>query len=103
MNGSRFGVHLAYSLEERAFGTAGSVKATGDFPNDTFIVISGDCINDFDLGAAIRFHKEHHAEATLLLTHVDVPIDYGVLITDEEGNITGFKEKPEWGRFSPIR
>lgn len=57
MNGSRFGVHLAYSLEERAFGTAGSVKATGDFPNDTFIVISGDCINDFDLGAAIRFHK----------------------------------------------
>jgi mannose-1-phosphate guanylyltransferase / phosphomannomutase len=96
-DGSHFGVRMTYSTEARPLGTAGCVKAAEDIPDSTFAVISGDCITDFDLGAAIRFHKEHQAEATLLMTRVDVPIDYGVLITDPDGNITGFQEKPGWG------
>ena len=96
-DGSRFGVRLGWSTEEKALGTAGGVKAVEDFLDDTFVVISGDCITDFDLTAAIRFHKERKAEATLLMTHVEVPIDYGVLLTDKDGNITGFQEKPQWG------
>jgi len=96
-DGSQYGMHLTYYTEERPLGTAGSVKAAADFLDDTFLVISGDCITDFDLSAAISFHKKHHAEATLLMTHVDVPIDYGVLSTDPDGNITGFQEKPHWG------
>ncbi len=96
-DGARFDMRMSYSTEERPLGTAGSVKAASDFLDGTFLVISGDCITDFDLSAAVRFHKEHHAEATLLMTRVDVPIDYGVLMTDHEGNLTGFQEKPNWG------
>jgi mannose-1-phosphate guanylyltransferase/phosphomannomutase len=96
-DGTHHGVRMTYAMEAKPLGTAGCVKAAGDIPDSTFVVVSGDCITDFDLGAAIRFHKEHHAEATLLMTRVDVPIDYGVLITDSDGNITGFLEKPGWG------
>lgn len=96
-DGARFGVRLGWSTEEKALGTAGGVKAVEDFLDDTFLVISGDCITDFDLTDAIRFHKERKAEATLLMTHVEVPIDFGVLLTDKEGNVTGFQEKPQWG------
>lgn len=96
-NGSRHNIHLTYNTEERPLGTAGSVRAVRNFADETFLVISGDCVTDFDLSAAFAFHREQKAEATILMTHVDVPIDYGVLITDPAGNITGFQEKPQWG------
>ena len=96
-NGSQHGVSLCWNTEERPLGTAGSVQAIRDFCDEPFLVISGDCVTDFDLTAAMKFHKEQHAEATIVMTHVDVPIDYGVLLTDTSGNITGFQEKPRWG------
>ena len=64
--------------ETTPLGTGGAIKNVEEYLDDTFIVISCDCITDFDLSATIRFHKERHAEATLLMTHVDEPIDYGV-------------------------
>ena len=94
-DGSELGVTMTYAVEEeQALGTAGSVKNVSSLLDDTFIVISGDSITDFDLQAAIRFHKEKKAKATLVLTRVQNPVEFGVVITDEEGKIVRFLEKP---------
>ncbi|MCX7710032.1 MAG: mannose-1-phosphate guanyltransferase [Clostridia bacterium] len=96
-NGSNFGVHLHYFTEDSPLGTAGSVKNAEDFLDDTFVVISGDSLTNIDLSAAVDFHKKNSSKATLVLTKVDVPLEYGVVITDQTGAITGFLEKPSWG------
>jgi mannose-1-phosphate guanylyltransferase/phosphomannomutase len=70
------------------------VKNISDLLDDTFIVISGDGITDFDLQAAVKFHKEQGSKATLVLTHVPNPIEFGVVITDEDNRIKRFLEKP---------
>ena len=94
-DGSDFGVQMTYAVEEdQPLGTAGCVKNIAELLDDTFIVISGDSITDFDLTAAIKYHKEKKSKATLILTRVPNPIEFGVVITDEEGSIKRFLEKP---------
>lgn len=95
-NGSHFGVNLHYFTEDTPLGTAGSVKNAGDFLDETFIVISGDSLTDMDITKAIEYHREKESKATIVLTRVDVPLEYGVVITDKKGEITGFLEKPSW-------
>lgn len=95
-NGSHFGVNIHYFTEDTPLGTAGSVKNAGDFLDDTFIVISGDSLTDMDITKAIEFHKKKESKATIVLTRVDVPLEYGVVITDKNGAIAGFLEKPSW-------
>jgi mannose-1-phosphate guanylyltransferase/phosphomannomutase len=96
-DGAQRGVKFQYLLEEAPLGTAGSVKNGERFLDDTFLVISGDTLTDIDLAAAVRFHQEKKAAATLVLTKVSNPLEYGVVITDEEGRIKRFLEKPGWG------
>jgi mannose-1-phosphate guanylyltransferase/phosphomannomutase len=96
-DGREFGLELSYRVEETPLGTAGSVRNAKDFLDETFLVISGDALTDIDLTAAIRFHKEKKAMATLVLTKVDNPLEYGVVITEPEGRICRFLEKPGWG------
>ncbi|MBC7474590.1 MAG: NTP transferase domain-containing protein, partial [Candidatus Sericytochromatia bacterium] len=94
-NGSDQGVNIAYSIEEGApLGTAGCVKNISDKLTETFMVISGDALTDFNLDDAIKFHKEKGSKATLILTRVPDPLDFGVVITDNEGRIERFLEKP---------
>ncbi|MBC7546031.1 MAG: NTP transferase domain-containing protein [Candidatus Sericytochromatia bacterium] len=94
-DGAEFGVHVKYAIEaDQPLGTAGSVKACQPHLDETFLIISGDSLTDFDLGAAIRYHKEKNAIATLVLTRVPNPLEFGVVITDGEGKITRFLEKP---------
>lgn len=95
-NGSHFGVNIHYFTEDTPLGTAGSVKNAGDFLDETFIVISGDSLTDMDITKAIEFHRAKKSKATIVLTRVDVPLEYGVVITDRNGAITGFLEKPSW-------
>lgn len=97
-NGSKWGVNLQYYIEEEPLGTAGSVHNADQFLNETFIVISGDAITDFDLDQAISFHKDKEAEATLVMAREDIPLDYGVIMTDDTGRIVRFLEKPNWGQ-----
>ncbi|HID65078.1 MAG TPA: nucleotidyl transferase, partial [Anaerolineae bacterium] len=78
-------------------GTAGSVKKAQEYLDETFIVISGDAVTDFDLQPLIEFHRQKGALATLTLYRVPNPLEYGVIITDEEGRIQRFLEKPSWG------
>ncbi|MBD1866375.1 NTP transferase domain-containing protein [Oculatella sp. FACHB-28] len=94
-DGSDFGVQMTYAVEEdQPLGTAGCVKNVAELLDETFLVISGDSITDFDLSAAIQFHKQRGSKATLVLTHVPNPIDFGVVIIDENQRIRRFLEKP---------
>src|SRR5215467_13252788 len=96
-DGSQFGMNIAYSREEVPLGTAGSVKYAEELLDEPFIVISGDALTDFNLTEIIDYHLEKKAMATLTLAHVSNPLEYGVIITNEEGHITQFLEKPSWG------
>lgn len=94
-DGQDFGVQMTYAVEEdQPLGTAGCVKNIAELLNDTFFVISGDAVTDFDLQAALRFHRQKGSKATLVLTRVPNPIEFGVVITDAEDRITRFLEKP---------
>ncbi len=96
-DGSDCGVNMKYFIEDKPLGTGGSVKNAGNFLDDTFIVVSGDAFTNIDLESAIRFHKEKGSKATLVLKREPIPLEYGVVITDENGRITRFLEKPSWG------
>ncbi len=96
-DGSSLSVSLHYSLEDEPLGTAGSVKNTSSFLDETFLVISGDCLTDIDLSEAITFHRQKKALVTIVLTPQDNPLEYGVVMVDEEGRILRFLEKPSWG------
>ena len=94
-DGKDFGVNMIYVVEEdRPLGTAGCVKNVENLLDSTFIVISGDCVTDFDLTAAIKFHRAKKSQATLILRRVSEPMAFGVVITDEQDRIQRFLEKP---------
>ncbi len=94
-DGSDFGANISYSIEEgKPLGTAGCVKMVQDHLDSTFVVISGDSLTDMDLSAALKFHKEKKSKATLILKRVENPLDYGVVICDNDQRIQRFVEKP---------
>jgi mannose-1-phosphate guanylyltransferase/phosphomannomutase len=96
-DGSSIGLKITYSVEESPLGTAGSVKNAARYLDDTFVVISGDSLTDFNLQEIVRVHKERGALASITLTHVPNPLEYGVIITDDDGHVMQFQEKPSWG------
>ncbi|MEO1145347.1 MAG: NDP-sugar synthase [Cyanobacteria bacterium J06638_22] len=107
-DGQRFGVQIAYSFEGRivdgelvgeAVGSAGGMRRIQDFSpffDDTFVVLCGDALIDLDLTEAVRWHREKGSIATIIMK--DVPREevssYGVVVTDEDGRIKKFQEKP---------
>ncbi len=96
-DGKKFGVNINYVLPDDDYGTAGAVKQGEKFLDDDFIVISGDLVTDFDLNEVIGFHYTKGGQATICLTSVDDPLQFGVVITDKDGRILRFLEKPGWG------
>jgi mannose-1-phosphate guanylyltransferase/phosphomannomutase len=96
-DGSDFGVDITYVVEDSPLGTAGSVKNAQEYLDEPFIVISGDALTDIDLGAVMAYHRDKSAAATIVLTSVSNPLEYGVVITNPDGTINRFLEKPSWG------
>lgn len=96
--GEAYGVRLRYYEETVPLGTAGSVKLAKEHLKGTFIVLSGDGLTDCDLSAAVAFHQEKRALATLVLKRVQIPLPYGVVMCDREQRIIRFIEKPVWSR-----
>jgi mannose-1-phosphate guanylyltransferase / phosphomannomutase len=96
--GDTLGMSVGYSVEESPLGTAGSVRLAAKHLDETFLVISGDALCDVDLGELITFHKERGAAVTIGLKSVDNPLEFGIVVTDEEGRIERFLEKPSWGQ-----
>ncbi len=95
-DGSRFGVNLHYQREEQLWGDAGSVKRAEDIlKDDTFIVVGGDDLSDMDIGRLLKAHKDKKALATIGLSLVDDPSQYGIVLLNEEGRVTRFLEKPK--------
>ncbi len=96
-DGSDFGVSIEYVVEDSPLGTAGSVKNAAHLLDDTFLVISGDALTDFDLTWAIAEHRRRGSHATIVLYSVANPLEYGVVVTDQDGAVRRFLEKPSWG------
>ncbi|HVL03197.1 MAG TPA: sugar phosphate nucleotidyltransferase, partial [Acidimicrobiales bacterium] len=97
-DGSEFGVRMVYATEETPLGTAGSVRNAMDELDERFLVISGDVLTDIDLSEIVGFHDRCGAMATIGLTSVENPLEFGIVITDEDGAIERFLEKPTWGQ-----
>jgi mannose-1-phosphate guanylyltransferase / phosphomannomutase len=97
-DGETLGMHIEYSVEESPLGTAGSVRLASDRLDDTFLVISGDALCDVDLSALTAFHRERGAAVTIGLVSVDNPLEFGIVVTDDDGKVERFLEKPSWGQ-----
>jgi mannose-1-phosphate guanylyltransferase len=108
-DGQRFGVQIAYSfegtirengeLEGQALGSAGGMRRIQDFYpffDDTFVVLCGDALIDLDLTAAVKWHREKGSLATIITKSVprEEVTSYGVVVTDEDGKVKAFQEKP---------
>jgi mannose-1-phosphate guanylyltransferase len=93
---SYFGERISYRLEDELLGTAGGVRGCSEFFGDeAFLVISGDALTDIDLSAFIATHRQSGGIATLAVKKVADTREYGVVLRDRTGRITGFQEKPE--------
>src|SRR5215210_1019548 len=97
-DGGGIGVNMEYSVEESPLGTAGSVRLASGRLDGTFLVISGDALCDFDLTKLVEFHRERGAAATIALKSVENPLEFGIVVTDSDGRIERFLEKPSWGQ-----
>lgn len=96
-DGSELGVNLIYSVEDTPLGTAGSVKKAQRYlEDDTFIIVSGDALTDINVEKSLAFHRANKSEATLVLQQVPNPLEFGVVVTGEDGRIQRFLEKPSW-------
>ena len=97
-DGSKFGVDLSYSYEDELLGTAGGVRNVSDFltsgDDDVFVVLAGDALTDIDLSALVTAHRSNRGVATLAVKQVADVSQYGVIVTDAEGRVQGFQEKP---------
>src|SRR5215216_917867 len=100
-DGSDWGVNVHYSIEDAPAGTAGSVKMAEEqlgLHGERLLIISGDALTDADLTQVVRFHEEKDTEVTMVLKSVENPLDFGIVITEEDGRISRFLEKPAWGQ-----
>lgn len=107
-DGQKFGVQMAYSFEGKiedgqlkgeALGSAGGIKKIQDFSpffDDTFVVLCGDALIDLNLTEVVQWHRRKGAMATIVMKRVprDQVSSYGVVLTDREGKIKAFQEKP---------
>jgi mannose-1-phosphate guanylyltransferase/phosphomannomutase len=96
-DGSNIGLRIHYSIEDTPLGTAGSVKNAQKFLDETFMVISGDALTNFNLTKVLEYHKQKKSIATIALYCVSDPVDYGVIILNSEQQIVRFQEKPGRG------
>ena len=97
-DGSDFGIKVSYVVPDDDYGTAGAVKLAQELiGDDNFIIISGDLVTDFDFQKIFDYHAQKKSKLTITLTSVDNPLEFGVVIANEEGKIEKFLEKPSWG------
>ena len=97
-DGSDMGVDLTYATETTPLGTAGSVKNAAEQLDETFLVLSGDALTDVNLEEVVSFHRHSGAMVTVALKRMDNPLEFGIVITREDGRIERFLEKPHWGQ-----
>jgi NDP-sugar pyrophosphorylase family protein len=94
-DGSESGLAIKYVVEPAPLGTAGAIRYAGESLRESVVVFNGDVLTEVDLGAVIALHRERKAKATIVLTPVENPSAYGLVETDDRGNIKRFLEKPK--------
>jgi mannose-1-phosphate guanylyltransferase/phosphomannomutase len=97
-DGDALGIEISYSVEQSPLGTAGSVRLAADQLDEPFLVISGDALCDIDLGKLVQTHADNKAAVTIGLKSVENPLEFGIVVTDDDGRIERFLEKPSWGQ-----
>jgi NDP-sugar pyrophosphorylase family protein len=100
-DGSAYGVRVSYSREDRLWGDAGGLKRVESFfredEDDTLLVVGGDDLSDIDISHIVAEHRAKGAVASIGVTPVEDPSAFGIAVTDSEGYITRFQEKPKRG------
>lgn len=96
-DGDAFGLSIGYSVEDEPLGTAGSVRQAASSLDEPFLVISGDALCDVDLSALVASHRASGAAVTIGLVRVPNPLEFGIVVVDEDGRVQRFLEKPSWG------
>ena len=96
-DGSRLGITIHYVLPDDDYGTAGAVGFAREYLDSTFMIVSGDLVTDFDFQAIVDYHRQKKSKLTITLTSVENPLQFGVVIVNDEGKIEKFLEKPSWG------
>jgi len=97
-DGKKLGITIHYVVPNDDYGTAGAVKCAQEYlKDDSFIIVSGDLVTDFDFKHIIQYHHDKHSSLTITLTPVENPLDFGVVIAGSNGKIEKFLEKPSWG------
>jgi NDP-sugar pyrophosphorylase family protein len=99
-DGAAHGVRLRYAVETDPLGTAGGIRNAVDLVRDLVVVLNGDILADPDLGAMLAFHAARGSQATIYLTRVADPSQYGLVELEPDGRIRSFIEKPEPGRVT---
>jgi mannose-1-phosphate guanylyltransferase len=97
---AHFGDDLEYVVEPEPLGTGGAIAHAGRGIGETFVVANGDVLTDLDLTALVAFHRERGARMTIALHPVDEPSRYGVVVTDADGAVSAFVEKPAPGTIA---
>ena len=97
-DGEAMGLAIEYSVEETPLGTAGSVRLASGKLDDTVLVISGDALCDIDLTELVAAHRAKGASVTIGLKSVENPLEFGIVVTDDDGRVERFLEKPSWGQ-----
>jgi len=92
--GEGLGIRVRYVVEPIPLGTGGAVRYAGDSLTESVVVFNGDVLTEVDLAAVLKLHRERNAKATIVLTPVENPRAYGLVETDQAGNIKRFLEKP---------
>ena len=93
-DGSALGVRLHYVHEDKPLGTAGGVKNARQYLDEDFVVVSGDAYTDFDIGELVEYHYDKRGMVTLAAYRVDNPSRFGVIVSDANGLVRSFQEKP---------
>jgi mannose-1-phosphate guanylyltransferase/phosphomannomutase len=100
-DGKQFGIKIRYSVEGHPLGTAGAVKNAEEyFDAGPMVIFNGDILTDINISQIIDFHKKKKARVTLTLSRVKDPTAYGLILTDREGKVTHFVEKPSWEQLA---
>ncbi|PFJ12633.1 nucleotidyltransferase [Bacillus cereus] len=95
-DGSKWGVNLYYYEDSPPLGTAGSIKQAENFLDETFVVISGDALTDFQLSEGIAFHEQKKRMVTMFVKEVENPLSFGLVVMNNEQEIVRYIEKPSW-------
>lgn len=98
LGNTRKGMKISYVREKDPLGTAGAVCGAYDGNADTLIILSGDGLFDYDLKKVLDFHFEKNADVTIVTCRTDNPLDFGVVLYNDDGKITRFEEKPPWAK-----